>query len=573
MIAGSKKANAILFSLLAIYILLSFFNYSHLEEDSFIYFRVAENIVNGHGHVYNVGDEHTEVGTSETWLLLLVLFAKLGFNILIAAKPLEILFGSLSLYLTFKISQRCTDHHYGPVFCVLLTALSYPFLMYSQLGLGTTLFTFVLLLYVYICINKDMLALWPFAAVLLIFTRPEGMLIILGVLPAFFIFRKKPADIIRTGGVFLFLVGALILGRFLYFHDFLPQPFYFKIMSENWRAGLPYAHRFLLDNFIYILLLPLLHPKCWKALGLRLVLLVFIVLHLLWVVLAGGDYKPHFRHCVPIIPIIYIFAVTGIFNAYRFTGAKSKAVCYCLLVALGIASLLLPPTVAGSDLSKNYPNIVVYNLQQAAANPVKFFQLLQKRLHRPEQNGSVIGSREAEPDTMIALGEFLRKNYAPGTTFVYDQMGRVPFQAGNAFRFIDSNGLTDKHIGRYGFYTHNKGILKAYGIISRYIITTVYGDRIYCTKKEIMDYFFAQDPDVIMHFWSFQDPILTFLTQDKRFTENYEFRYSANGTFFYEKKSSPKKKLVVPAGVKVRLPSEIKYRNLLTKSLSPDPAY
>lgn len=46
--------------MLCVYAGLSFFMSSIIDEDAFIYFRCAENILQGNGYVFNPGGEHIE---------------------------------------------------------------------------------------------------------------------------------------------------------------------------------------------------------------------------------------------------------------------------------------------------------------------------------------------------------------------------------------------------------------------------------------------------------------------------------------------------------------------------------
>ena len=89
--------------LIVLYAGLSFFMGSIIDEDAFIYFRCAENILQGNGYVFNPGGEHVEACSSITWLYMLAMAGWLGFNIIISAKVLGILCGAVSLILIYKI--------------------------------------------------------------------------------------------------------------------------------------------------------------------------------------------------------------------------------------------------------------------------------------------------------------------------------------------------------------------------------------------------------------------------------------------------------------------------------------
>ena len=182
----------ILSILIIVYAGLSFFSGSIIDEDAFIYFRCAENIVQGYGFVFNPGGERIEACSSVTWLLLLALFRWLGFNIIISAKILGIILGALSLVLIYRITKNLISDMSWALAPSLLTALSIPFVMWNQMGLETSLYTAVLLLLVLTCMtNKLFFWLWPAVALMLIATRPEGFFLLLGLLPALYFFRER----------------------------------------------------------------------------------------------------------------------------------------------------------------------------------------------------------------------------------------------------------------------------------------------------------------------------------------------------------------------------------------------
>ena len=50
------------------YALLVAIGFNDIEEDAFIYFRFAKNIVDGYGYVFNIGGEHIEACSGLLWL-------------------------------------------------------------------------------------------------------------------------------------------------------------------------------------------------------------------------------------------------------------------------------------------------------------------------------------------------------------------------------------------------------------------------------------------------------------------------------------------------------------------------
>ncbi len=76
--------------------------YAFGVDDSYIFFRYAENLAGGHGIVFNPGEPPGEGFTSWTWLLLLAFFQYIGADIIVASKVLGIFFhllGGATLFL------------------------------------------------------------------------------------------------------------------------------------------------------------------------------------------------------------------------------------------------------------------------------------------------------------------------------------------------------------------------------------------------------------------------------------------------------------------------------------------
>lgn len=128
---NNSYAVYLFFAVLAFSIYLYWFNVSVFMDDVFIYLRVARNIANGAGPVFNAGDAHFPV-TSPLWVFLLAFLYKIfqftGIDIVLLSKTLYILFLSLASWLAFLTFR----HRIGnwailgilPIFFNYITAIS-----------------------------------------------------------------------------------------------------------------------------------------------------------------------------------------------------------------------------------------------------------------------------------------------------------------------------------------------------------------------------------------------------------------------------------------------------------------
>src|SRR5262249_6858375 len=79
--------------ILLLYFGLSVVLFDQVEEDAFIYFRLIDNVVHGHGLVFNQGGARVEAASSMLWLLLLSILRGMPLDIVIIAKLLGLLCG------------------------------------------------------------------------------------------------------------------------------------------------------------------------------------------------------------------------------------------------------------------------------------------------------------------------------------------------------------------------------------------------------------------------------------------------------------------------------------------------
>jgi len=81
------------------YLACAFLSFIVVEEDAFIYFRLAQNYADGYGLVFNRGGELIESGSGLIWQWLLVGLAALPVHLVVATKCLGVLFAGLSLWM------------------------------------------------------------------------------------------------------------------------------------------------------------------------------------------------------------------------------------------------------------------------------------------------------------------------------------------------------------------------------------------------------------------------------------------------------------------------------------------
>jgi len=549
---NSGTKNLFLFLIIIFYLGLSAFNYATIEEDSFIYFRCAQNIADGHGYVFNPGQEPIEACSSIPWLYLLAFCCKLGFNIITASKILGIFFGIFSLLLTVSITRQFCSSLPWSVLPAFLTATNLSFLMWNQMGLETALYTFLVLWLVRLCIDRKLIFYWPVPAILLLTARPEGFILLGGLILPLYFYRDQRNKIIFGAIITLFFAFVLLGLRFWYFQDFVPSPFYLKIGSDR-PFSLIGFHFYFKSYYLYFIFLPMIFfifkKKLWQAEN--MILLCFVFILLTWFGCSGAEERPYFRHMVPVIPLIFIYPAVAFGHNFSMQKKSRKLILTIFVLLFSLISL-----IGSTNYNFYYPmaNPVFKNLRAFGRNPGSYFKNISNSFKQPRSMG----------DQRMLIGEFIKKNYQKKSKIVYDQMGQTPFAAGSAYRFIDSWGLTDKTIGACSFqqYKASPGLLSLYKTISSVLVEKYYpGARRFLTTEAVLDYIFEQSPDLILlHSFvlKFENRIPFLIATDQRFQSGYTLKYLIGKTLLFERKKLRAKPYNVPEGLTVLSCPDIK---------------
>jgi hypothetical protein len=302
--------------------LRSSYLYTTIVDDAYIFFRSAENILNGSGIVWNPGESPVEGYSSFLYLILLLFGSLISLDLEIFSVIIGIVCSSLHLYISYLIYQ-----HFFPsrkkenIFTVIMIGLSPAFLYWSSAGMDTALYSMILLLSIYYFItlpNSDKLLLLKGVIFgFLCLVRFEAVLFFL--LAAIYLIYQKGSKIKFKIGKYsiLFCVGFLIiftpyfLFRWDYFGYFLPNTFYAKTGGgiEQFVGGFYYSIR----SF------RLFYGLFWIAIGIilfnfRLRMLPgnarFIfslsIISILTTIFLGGDHFSYGRFFIPVLPLLFI---------------------------------------------------------------------------------------------------------------------------------------------------------------------------------------------------------------------------------------------------------------------------
>ncbi len=418
-----KKYAHVLVLLAALAVLLAFeytfFNFT--VDDSFIGFRYSENMANGYGVVFNIGENPVEGYSNFLWLLVGSFFVKFGFSAMMASKYLGIFFSVINIPILYKLSYRILGNKLyaslPPLFLSVIPAYAF----WAVAGLETIFYVTLLLVSLLMFLGKRYV-LSSFFFVLLSLTRPEGA-IIFAALSLLILYKNKKekagpfsSNLIKWIGVFAGIYVPYFIWRFLYFGYPLPNSFYFKSgissLSSIWWA---YSFLVYISPFAIFGAYGIIRQKASGEKKFLLALAALLVaLTFLYKPIQGYPY----RFLLPSLPFIFILASDGVRQ---------------FLSSLNESGFSFPRH--GSSLRKYVALIVVVFLFA--------YPLVDAREYKAYADKFYNGYERAHNK----LGKWLSENFAPNATLVMADIGATPYYA--RMRTIDIVGVTDEYI------THN----------------------------------------------------------------------------------------------------------------------
>ncbi len=322
-----KNKSTLLFSLVLLGSMLLAFLNRFIQDDAFISFRYAQNLVQ-HGELtWNPGEaDRVEGYTNFLWTLLMTIPHLLSIDPVTFSMALGLFF-ALGSFITFwHLSAYILTGFSYRLLALVLLGTNYTFSAYATGGLETQMQAFLILLGVLITLKltsddspKNPLTLITLSIItaLALLTRLDTALLLFILYTAIglhLLTAKLP--LIKSAGTAALAVlpAVLILGTWFdwklgYYGELLPNTFYAKTGGLSFNAiynGIFYlykfAHSYLLFPFAILFLFYV--PRLARRPVLRM-LIAMTGIWLLYIIYVGGDFM-EFRFLVPIIPFIML---------------------------------------------------------------------------------------------------------------------------------------------------------------------------------------------------------------------------------------------------------------------------
>ncbi len=283
-------------------------------DDAFISLRFAQNLVAGHGLVFNAG-EHVEGYSNFSWVMLAAGAEWLGFDAIAFVQWLGVACLGALVFVAAWTGQRLLpgDRSFLPI-AALGVALHHHLQDFATCGLETLGFVLLVTATVGVLAKAERprdFGLASLLTVLAALTRPDGALVgmLAGGCAVLASLQKRqwgPTVAFALPGLLLFV--PFLLWRHSYYGDWLPNTFYAKSASDPYPGqGWFYVQLFLNSYWVLwpaVVALPAL--LCLRRRAGALPMLAGIALaYLGFVIWVGGDFM-FARFCLPVTPLLYL---------------------------------------------------------------------------------------------------------------------------------------------------------------------------------------------------------------------------------------------------------------------------
>lgn len=396
-------------------------------DDANIYFVYAQNVAEGHGFVFNAGDERVEGFTSLLWTLITTASYALSNHFELILLILNVVIVSFTLFKSIQLINRLIPwpFFFSPAAILFLALIllipgyiEWSILSLMETGLwGMLMVWLAIQLLNYILIGRIHYLSFFTALFLLVITRPESILWGL-----FYVFSLLQVNLIRGRNrpeqnrsvlislvVYVAAIGALTIFRLAYFNYPLPNTFYAKVsgnFSHNITAGLGYLLKSCVQTptlwlvvFLSILSLTLVFINLkrsafnFKQLSDPDVAQGFVaVLSLISIaipVLLGGDHFLFGRFFQPFFPVYYLLFFNIYFYRSRLLPAYQWKIRSIMLPAYLLTLLLLPYIYLNSGThllsfrKTNSPLKIEFEIAELGRDNGERLNILFKRIELP----------------------------------------------------------------------------------------------------------------------------------------------------------------------------------------------
>lgn len=340
-----KMIQTIVLAIIIAVFILHTLSLSFTQDDAYISYRYAHNYLAGEGLVFNEA-ERVEGYTNFFFIILMIFLGNIGLNFILLSKIIGLVSGVGIIFILYLWSGELEAFKSFSIFRLsasFLLAINSAFAYWAISGLETVFFSFMIMLGLYLAVNRKFISVPVLALATLI--RPEGGLVFIFVILFYLAGKKTDFRYIMTAlFVYCSLVVPHLIFRMVYYNDILPNPFYAKTgwSMEYMSTGLSYFWAFLKHYGLYglLLIVPVLFIR---KLDKRLTLPAIISLaYIIYIIIIGGDVLYGARFFVPVLPFLYLLFSNSILKSAGYLPKLQSMVFSGTFIAIGLITFILP---------------------------------------------------------------------------------------------------------------------------------------------------------------------------------------------------------------------------------------
>ena len=461
----------------AILLVAAFLTFGFSVDDAYITYRYADNLVSGHGAVFNVG-QRVEGFSSPLHMLLsaLLLMIAPSVDILFKGKLLSLIFGVTAIALLGPAARRFGLSERGALGAQVLVAANINFAMAAVNGLETTLYSVFVIAaaaqFVAECEGET--TGWGsrrsagllFLALL---ARPDALLLFAALLAVRVLRgRGRPggtADAVRWAAVFLAPTLLLVIARFAYFGSPLPNTYYAKSVALTYgiKNGLPYLLHGLMPFYRRANDLSIVKAVLTGHGGLAQALFV-VSIPVFWGLAIVGFWRTRAsvpgQVCAAIIGALTLFVLrTGgdWMSGWRFMIAALPFFAILQLQGLLACADWFENRRAASDTTANDDSRrkAMSGSMVFIAAAVLWGACLLRAPHLSWAHSGfstrgealMISDNEQNGPFLVTVGNYIRDHLPGCRRIAYSEMGYATY-INRDREFLDERGLTDRYLAR-----------------------------------------------------------------------------------------------------------------------------
>jgi len=200
--------------LVIIFYVTASLHFSYTPDDTYIYLQYAKNVIHGNGMSFNAGDPSYGF-TSPLWLLLVSLGGKMGVDLYVAAKVMDLFLSAITIALFFILAYEMLRDVLPALLATVAFSFNAWFIRWAGSGMETSLGVMLVLLAFWYCLRNDYMLATVFAT-LLTLVRPESFILMGLIIVDIYINSNNKKRALNVGASMALLYIVFLLPWWIY---------------------------------------------------------------------------------------------------------------------------------------------------------------------------------------------------------------------------------------------------------------------------------------------------------------------------------------------------------------------